>query len=167
MNQKVAGNPYPLEEIEGTFTAFRAALAHAMRTGDWQPWSRFFAEDAVYVEHAMGTFHGRQEILDWVVRTMTSPLVRDIESFPVGWHIVCERRGWIVAQFVSRMRDPGDGSHHETYCFTLLHYAGNGQWSYEEDIYNPATMQSMLQNWGTAKAAAEGAAADRKGERRT
>jgi hypothetical protein len=154
---------YPRAEIEATFTRFRATLAEAMRTGEWAAWSEFFTEDAVYVEHAMGTFHGRREILAWILRTMSSPLVQEIESFPVGWHIVCEERGWVVAQFLSCMRDPGDGSRHETYCFTLLHYAGNGQWSYEEDIYNPATMHSMLRGWARAR---DAAAAGKAGEAR-
>jgi len=147
------------QEIEATFQAFRGALGRAMRTKDWREWAQFFTEDALYVEHAMGTFNGRAEIYDWVVRTMSLPLVDSIESFPVGWHIVCEERGWVVAQFVSRMRDPGDGGNHETYCFTLLKYAGNRQWNYEEDIYNPAIMQAMLTEWSAAREAATRAAA--------
>ena len=142
---------WPRSEIEQTFVAFRTALGHAMRTGDWSGWAQFYTEDAVYVEHAMGTFRGRRAIQDWIVSTMTLPLVSEIESFPVGWHVICEQRGWIIAQFFSRMRDPGDGSRHETYNLTVLHYAGNGQWSYEEDVYNPAHMQSMLQNWAAAR----------------
>ena len=34
--------------------------------------------------------------------------------------------------------DPGDGSVHEAANITILHYAGDGRWSYEEDVYNPA-----------------------------
>ena len=51
---------YPRAEIEQTFVAFRDALGQAMRTGDWSDWARFYTEDAVYVEHAMGTFRGRR-----------------------------------------------------------------------------------------------------------
>jgi ketosteroid isomerase-like protein len=142
---------YPRAEIEQTFIAFRAALERAMRTGDWSVWAQFYTEDAVYVEHAMGTFRGRRAIHDWILATMALPLVRDITAFPVGWHVICEQRGWVIAQFFSRMRDPGDGSRHETYNLTVLHYAGNGQWSYEEDVYNPAHMQKMLQNWAAAR----------------
>jgi hypothetical protein len=147
---------YSRAEIERTFTAFRAALSRSMQSGDWTEWAGFYSEDAVYVEHAMGTFRGRQEIKDWIVRTMSLPLVEHIEAFPIGWHVIDEERGWIIAQFFSRMRDPGDGSRHETYNITVLHYAGNGQWSYEEDIYNPASMQSMLQDWAARRAAIAG-----------
>ena len=30
--------------------------------------------------------------------------------------------------------------------FTLLKYAGNGMWSYEEDVYNPARFGEMVKN---------------------
>jgi hypothetical protein len=122
---------YDKAELEQTFQQFRAALRHGVATGQWREWANFFTEDALYIEHAMGTFHGREAIHDWIVRTMSSPLLDQIESFPVDWHIVCAERGWIVAKFCTRMQDPGDGSVHETYCFTLLKYAGNQRWNYE------------------------------------
>ena len=42
------------------------------------------------------------------------------------------------------MADPGDGSVHEEGNFTLLKYAGNGKWKYEEDVYNPAKFAEMV-----------------------
>ena len=45
------------------------------------------------------------------------------------------------------MVDPGDGSLHQEYNFTLLKYAGNGKFSYEEDIYNPAGFGKMVKGW--------------------
>lgn len=140
-------NRYDRSELENTFANFRAALRRGVASGDWAEWAQFFTEDAVYVEHAMGTFRGRAEIRAWIERTMASPLLEHIAEFPVAWHIVCEQRGWIVAQFGTLMKNPGDGSRHETYCFTLLKYAGGGQWNYEEDIYNPAAMHAMLEGW--------------------
>jgi hypothetical protein len=49
------------------------------------------------------------------------------------------------------MVDPGDGSLHQQYNFTLLKYAGNGKFSFEEDIYNPAHFQSMIKGWNERK----------------
>jgi hypothetical protein len=58
------------------------------------------------------------------------------------------------------MADPGDGSVHQAYNFTLLKYAGDGLWSYEEDIYNPSHFMEMIAGWQKVKAelgaAAEG-----------
>jgi hypothetical protein len=45
------------------------------------------------------------------------------------------------------MVDPGDGSVHQAYNFTLLKYAGNLKWSYEEDIYNPVHFKEMIRGW--------------------
>ena len=60
------------------------------------------------------------------------------------------------------MADPGDGSLHQEYNFTLLKYAGHGLWSYEEDVYNPARIGEMVKNYRRPKKAlaAEGAEAD-------
>ena len=33
----------------------------------------------------------------------------------------------------------------------ILKYAGHGKWSYEEDIYNPAHFQEMIQGWLTTR----------------
>jgi hypothetical protein len=56
------------------------------------------------------------------------------------------------------MEDPGDGSLHQAYNFTLLKYAGRGLWSYEEDIYNPGHFQEMIKGWFQAvKGAGDGA----------
>ena len=33
------------------------------------------------------------------------------------------------------------------YNFTLLKYAGNMKWCYEEDIYNPKHFEDMLKEW--------------------
>ena len=65
--------------------------------------------------------------------------------------MVDEFRGWVSTRFNVRMSDPGDGSIHEEYCFSLLKYAGNGKWSHEEDLYDPARLMSMCDRWIDAK----------------
>ena len=61
----------------------------------------------------------------------------EMKYFPIEWYMIDESRGWISCQVWNRMVDPGDGSLHQAYNFTLLKYAGDGLWSFEEDIYNP------------------------------
>jgi hypothetical protein len=51
------------------------------------------------------------------------------------------------------MKDPGDGRIHQEYNFTLLKYAGEGRWSYEEDIYNPMRFGTMVGEWEAARKA--------------
>src|SRR5205814_6352037 len=68
--------------------------------------------------------------------------------------LVSDRRrpGLVVCQVWNRMADPGDGSIHQAYNVTILKYAGDGRWSYEEDIYNPSHFASMIEEWERRKA---------------
>lgn len=138
---------YTREELERAFEQYQANAAEAGRTGDWAKWSEEFTEDAVYIEHHYGRFEGRAAIRDWITKTMSEFPGSDMPEFPIGWHVVDEDKGWIICQVFNRMRDPGDGSIHEADNVTILHYAGNDQWSYEEDVYNPADFAEMVKGW--------------------
>lgn len=140
------------DEIEDAFERYQRAALVAGTTGDWNGWADCFTEDATYVEHHYGTFGGREAIRRWITETMSTWPGSDMPHFPVEWHVIDEDRGWVVCQVWNRMADPGDGSLHQAYNFTLLKYAGNGLWSYEEDIYNPAAFATMIQGWTEAKA---------------
>ena len=139
--------PYTRQELEDAFVAYQERAAEAGRTGDWVAWSEQFTPDAVYVEHHYGRFEGRDAIREWITATMAEFPGSAMPEFPVGWHVVDEERGWVICQVFNRMVDPGDGSVHEMDNLTVLHYAGDGQWSYEEDVYNPADFEAMVRGW--------------------
>jgi hypothetical protein len=141
-------------ELEDAFAHYQDAGATAGRTGDWAAWSEQFTEDATYIEHHYGTMHGRDEIRAWITETMSTYPGNLMPEFPIEWYVLDEERGWIVCQVWNRMTDPGDGSIHQQFNYTKLHYAGDGLWSYEEDIYNPAHFGTMVAGWEAAKAAA-------------
>jgi len=54
----------------------------------------------------------------------------------------------------NRFADPGDGKVYEAYNLTVLEYAGDMQFSYEEDVYNPALFAPVVKAWIAAKRAA-------------
>lgn len=66
---------------------------------------------------------------------------------PASWHVVDEERGRIVCEILNRMRDPGDGSIHDATNITILTYAGDGLFSKEEDVYNPAKFATTISAW--------------------
>ena len=131
-------------EIEEAFDRYQEVARNAGTTGDWREWANLFTEDATYVEHHFGTMGGREAIYNWIQSTMSQWPNNEMIHFPIEWHIIDEARGWVVCKVWNRMADPGDGSLHQEYNFTLLKYAGNGLWSYEEDVYNPARFGEML-----------------------
>ena len=138
---------YSRTEIEKAFTDYQEAALEAGISGNWRPWADLFTIDATYVEHLFGTMGGREAIYNWISKTMSTPPNDQMKFFPIEWYIIDEERGWVVCQVWNRMVDPGDGSLHQEYNFTLLKYAGNNQWSYEEDIYNPRPFGEMVKRW--------------------
>ena len=134
-------------ELEEAFQNYQETALEAGTSGDWTKWADLFTEDATYIEHLFGTLGGREAIRNWISKTMSQTPNDQMKYFPVEWYIIDEEKGWVVAQVWNRMVDPGDGSLHQAYNYTLLKYAGNGKWSHEEDIYNPAHFQTMLVGW--------------------
>ncbi len=138
-------------EIEEAFDLYQRTALAAGTSGDWNAWADLFTEDATYIEHLYGTLGGREAIRKWICTTMSQPINDQMKYFPIEWYIIDEERGWVVSQVWNRMVDPGDGSLHQAYNFTLLKYAGDQKWSFEEDIYNPKHFQEMVQGWMEAQ----------------
>ena len=134
-------------ELEDAFAHYQKTALEAGTSGDWNPWADMFTEDATYIEHLFGQLGGREAIRNWICKTMSMSPNDQMKYFPVEWYMIDEEKGWVVAHVWNRMVDPGDGSLHQAYNFTLLKYAGNGKWSYEEDIYNPEHFKTMVVGW--------------------
>ncbi len=139
------------EELEEAFDLYQRTALQAGTSGDWRAWADMFTEDATYVEHHYGEFGGREAIYNWIQTAMSEPINRDMRYFPIDWYTIDEDRGRIVAKVWNRMIDPGDGSIHQEHNITILHYAGNMKWSYEEDVYNPAHFAKMIKGWMARK----------------
>jgi uncharacterized protein (TIGR02246 family) len=134
-------------ELEDEFDAYVARGAEAGRTGDWATWADQFTTDAVYVEHLFGRFEGREAIRSWISSTMAEFPNDQFTSFPIEWAVFDEDRGWVVCEVQNRLTDPGDGTVFQASNFTRLAYAGDGEWSYEEDVYNPQSMADAVRAW--------------------
>jgi ketosteroid isomerase-like protein len=124
----------------------RAAWENRMALQDADDWHGFgmtFTQDAVYLEHHEGNFRGRDAILDWLV-----PVMKQCEgwTYPVEWVAIDGDR--VIHKWQNRL--PGkraDGSHYEFAGITIMLYAGRGQFSFQEDIYNWEEALALLKEW--------------------
>ena len=86
---------------------------------------------------------GRDQIREWITGVMASfPAM----EFPTVWSGIEGNRVVSVAQ--NWLPDPtgGDAEYQFPGC-VVLHYAGNDQWSYEEDIYSPDEAFDVVGRW--------------------
>ena len=146
-------------EITEAYAAMHQRVQQHTDSGDWSDFALSFTEDAEYVEHAYGTFHGRDEIRAWAVSTMTSFPGSVMTGFPLAWQVVDESTSRLVCEVRNLMPDPGDGSLHEQSNLTIMTYAGDGLFSREEDVYNPLRFLRMTLRWA-AVAEAHGRLSD-------
>jgi len=138
---------YRRDEIQDAFDRYVAAAQEAGRTGDWRPWVECFTPDVHYIEHLFGEFHGRDALLAWITKTMSAWPFTQMQIFPWDWYTIDAEQGWVVGQVENRFIDPGDGAIYQAANWTRLLYAGDGLFSSEEDVYNPASFGPMVENW--------------------
>ena len=134
---------FPRAEILAEFEHYKDRARTAVATGDWDPWADQFTPDARYFEHHYGKFNGREEIRAWIKGVMQPfPAM----EFPYEWWMVDGNR--LVFWCQNRLPDPSGGdAHFDVPTLCILHYAGNGQWSYEEDVYNPREFPDVILAW--------------------
>ena len=150
MDTEVVTQRWSRDELEQAHQHYIETANRCAASGEWRDWAHLFTDDAVYLEHTFGTFHGPQEIYAWIAPLMAQWPNRLMNSFPHSWCVCDEERGWWVCRIENRMQDPGDGSVHQAHNITVLHYAGDMQFSYEEDAYNPAAFGPMIESWTAA-----------------
>jgi SnoaL-like domain len=138
------------DELVAAHEKYLEVANRCAATQQWRDWANLFTEDAEYIEHTFGHFHGRDEIFGWIQPLMQQWPNSEMNTFPHDWCVLDEERGWWICQIENRFRDPGDGSVHQAANITVLHYAGDGLFSYEEDAYNPANFAPVVTAWLTA-----------------
>jgi hypothetical protein len=143
----VPGVSFPLAEIQSAFAHYQEVAAEAGRSGDWEPFVNLFTEDVDYIEHHYGRFKGRDQVRAWIGPAMAEWPASQMVSFPWTWHSIDVEHGWVIGEVANVMADPGDGKVYEAANWTRLVYAGEGLFSEEEDVYNPAEFASMMGDW--------------------
>jgi hypothetical protein len=131
---------------EWTRSEIEDAYRHFVATGDsqdWDAWADLHAEDGVWIEHHLGSFRGREEIRAAIKKVMAGAPPME---FPVAWYAIDGNR--VVYYPWQVFPDPkGGGEVYRFGCVTILEYAGNGLWSFQEDIYNPREAEEVVKCW--------------------
>ncbi len=113
-------------------------------SGDWSAWADLHTVDGVWLEHHLGRFEGREAIRKGIVDVMA--MAPTSMTFPVEWVVVDGNRvvyyPWQVLPHPT-----GEGEDFRFGCVTILEYAGDGQFSYQEDVYNPAEGEKVFGEW--------------------
>lgn len=127
------------EEVEAAYRNFVAVGD----SGDWNAWADLHSEDGVWVERHLGRFEGREAIREAILEVM-KPVPMMV--FPVQWHVIEGNR--VVYYPWQVMPDPqGGDADYRFGCVTILEYAGDGLFSYQEDLYNPREGQAVIEAW--------------------
>lgn len=133
---------YTRDELERAFASF----LDMQKAQDWNAYCDVFTDDAVYVEHALGTFEGRDAIRAWLVPVM-EPLVG--WEYPTLWTAYGD--DFVVFGWGNAMPAPtGDENRYSFNGVTKLDYAGGNKWRRQEDTYNNEEMKDVLGRWFAA-----------------
>ena len=135
------------EELTQAFATFEATVADAAHTRDWNTWVRHYTPDVDYIEHAMGTMKGRDEVRAWITKTMSTFPGSYMTEFPSLWSVIDEDTGRVICELDNPMRDPGDGTRISATNISIISYAGDGLWSRQEDVYNPLRFLKAGMAW--------------------
>lgn len=122
---------------------------------DWNAYADLFTDSAHYVDDIDEDRKSREEIRAWLNGKFDSPVGAAVRTFVTKWFIVDEDRGWVIAEFDNIFDDPGDGQVYSFRNYTLMKYAGDFKWSFQEDQYNPEKMMEAGLGWMKAKEKSE------------
>jgi len=127
--------PFPREEVQKAvdrYVEFRRRKEAGEET--WEGVAEFFTDDVIFIDPAWGRVEGIANLRTFLVESMTG--LEDWQ-FPVEFTAIDGDN--VVIKWLQIL--PGarpDGSPYQQSGISTLIYAGNGKFSYEEDILNMA-----------------------------
>ncbi len=100
---------------------------------DWNGFADNFSEDVVYVEHVLGTMRGREKIRTWIL-----PIMEQFCELYTAyeWHTVDEDADRVIVYMQNRRDHPSGTGTIDFPGITILGYAGDGKFNYEEDYWS-------------------------------
>lgn len=133
----------------------RAAIAGEI---PWRALAEVFTDDAVFVDSMWGRHEGVDALVEFLDNSMAGLADWD---FPHFWEAIDGDR--VFLRWSNRL--PGataDGAPIDNFGMSYLEYAGDGKFSYEEDMYSEShLLQAMKQSTWTPSADMVAPPADR------
>lgn len=141
------------EHLLDAWQHYESVVERCGKSNDWNDYADLFTEDGRYVDDVDPDRNSREEIRDWITGIYTNPVARAVRTFVTKWFIVDEERGWVIAEFDNIWDDPGNGQVFSFRNYTLMKYAGDYQWCFQEDQYNPQKRMEAGMGWMQARQA--------------
>jgi hypothetical protein len=114
--------------------AFHAILTCGITDEDWVRWPEHLTEDVHYVERIFGTMHGRAQVRTWITELMAAKA--DVHGV-LNWFMIAGDR--VVFDMTNRIYHPDPTQPPIDFAgLTVLQYAGDGLFGYEEDYWDEA-----------------------------
>jgi hypothetical protein len=126
--------------------AFRAHWMTGSVDENWAAWPDRLTEDVRYREHFYGDMHGREAVRAWIVGLMAQRT--DVHAV-LDWYIVSGHR--LVLNMQNRYYNPDPAG--EPFDFpglTILEYAGDGLFGYQEDYWSQRLAKVAYTSWAAA-----------------
>lgn len=133
------------EEIEEAFHHYWRAGAVGE---NWDAWADTFTEDALYVEHVLGSMQGREAIRAWIQPIMAQ--YRELYTV-YEWHSVDASAGRVIVYMQNRRDHPSGSGFIDFPGVTILDYAGRGLWRREEDFWSVPGATQATQEYEKAR----------------
>ena len=130
------------------YCAIRARIEEGLEPEAFRALADLYTDDAVYVDAAWGRIEGKAAISHWLEHSMVG--LGDWR-FPVEFVAIAGND--VVVKWTQIM--PGlrpDGTPFTQSGYSRLRYAGDGRFSYEEDVYNMAHVLEDLSESGWTSA---------------
>lgn len=136
---------HPAAEIRAAYDAYVAARdeVEAGKLG-WDALADWFTDDATFIDPAWGRVEGIAAIKEFLVESMQG---LEDWTFPRQWTAVEGNR--LISGWLNRL--PGaraDGSFYEAPGVSIMVYAGDGKFSYEEDLLNMVHVTELIRESG-------------------